>query len=110
MTTASKIASHSTAVDAPLRKSVFAELAHSGNSMVPGVSRSKVARPKIAFVDVSSEQGIEFTYQNGTRGDQLMVEATGGGCSWFDYDRDILIGFRSRSYECQLFNINISDH
>ena len=88
MATASKIATPSTVVDAPVRKSVFAELAHASNSLLPGVPRSKVARPKIAFVDVSNERGIEFTYQNGARGDQLMVEATGGGCSWFDYDRD----------------------
>ena len=87
-TTASKTVSHSTVVDAPLRKSVFAELAHASNSKSPGVLRSSVARPKIAFVDVSIERGIEFMYQNGARGDQLMVEATGGGCSWFDYDRD----------------------
>ncbi len=32
--------------------------------------------------------GIDFSYLNGTTGRALMVESTGGGCAWLDYDRD----------------------
>jgi hypothetical protein len=35
-----------------------------------------------------ADSGIEFVYENGARGQSLMVEATGGGCGWFDYDLD----------------------
>ncbi len=34
------------------------------------------------------DSGIDFTYENGARGQALMVEATGGGCGWLDYDSD----------------------
>jgi len=34
------------------------------------------------------DSGIDFTYLNGSRGQALMVEATGGGCGWLDYDLD----------------------
>lgn len=40
------------------------------------------------FADVHEQVGIHFTYQNGTTGKALMVEATGGGAGWLDYDRD----------------------
>lgn len=32
--------------------------------------------------------GINFQYDNGTSAAQLMVEATGGGAGWLDYDGD----------------------
>ena len=32
--------------------------------------------------------GIHFRYENGARGQSLMVEATGGGAGWLDYDLD----------------------
>ena len=35
-----------------------------------------------------ADSGIDFTYENGARGQALMVEATGGGCGWLDYDSD----------------------
>lgn len=36
----------------------------------------------------ATECGIDFVYQNGATGKALMVESTGGGCAWLDYDRD----------------------
>lgn len=47
--------------------------------------------PKVANRTHFSEvidSGIEFTYKNGATGQALMVEATGGGCGWLDYDLD----------------------
>lgn len=40
------------------------------------------------FAEVAAESGIEFTYDTGTKGQSLMVESTGGGCGWLDYDGD----------------------
>jgi enediyne biosynthesis protein E4 len=40
------------------------------------------------LVDVHAEAGIEFIYENGATGRNLMVEATGGGAGWLDYDGD----------------------
>lgn len=40
------------------------------------------------FTTVSPQCGIDFTYQNGASGSLLMVEATGGGCGWLDFDCD----------------------
>lgn len=70
------------------RKSVFAELALSQASAKSASPPIAITRTRVAFEDVAQERGVEFTYQNGAIGNQLMVEATGGGCSWLDYDRD----------------------
>jgi len=43
---------------------------------------------QLNFKDVASNVGLEFQYDNGAEGRQLMVEATGGGCGWIDVDRD----------------------
>lgn len=40
------------------------------------------------FFTEAVESGIRFSYLNGTTGRALMVESTGGGCAWLDYDRD----------------------
>ncbi len=40
------------------------------------------------FRDVAEERGIHFIYDNGASPKALMVESTGGGCGWFDYDLD----------------------
>ncbi|MBI3863525.1 MAG: CRTAC1 family protein [Planctomycetia bacterium] len=43
------------------------------------------------FTDVAESVGIRHIYQNGASPKALMVESTGGGCGWLDYDRDGLI-------------------
>ncbi len=40
------------------------------------------------FTNVAAEVGLMHVYVNGAAGQVLMVEATGGGCGWLDYDRD----------------------
>lgn len=44
----------------------------------------------LRFREVAAEWGLDFTYLNGSRGNLLMSEATGGGCGWIDFDRDDL--------------------
>lgn len=38
--------------------------------------------------DVASLVGLEHTYVNAEAGKAIMVEATGGGCGWGDFDQD----------------------
>jgi hypothetical protein len=40
------------------------------------------------FREVQHETGVQFRYENGANGRKLMVEATGGGAAWIDFDRD----------------------
>ncbi|MEK6260409.1 MAG: CRTAC1 family protein [Planctomycetota bacterium] len=43
---------------------------------------------RLRFEDVASQLGIQHRYDNGAAGQSLMVEATGGGAGWFDFDLD----------------------
>lgn len=43
---------------------------------------------QIQFEDVAAQAGIQFVYENGAAGRELMVESLGGGVAWFDYDMD----------------------
>ena len=49
------------------------------------------------FEDVAKDVGVVFTYANGATGKALMVEATGGGAGWVDFDGDGLLDL----YLCQ---------
>ncbi len=40
------------------------------------------------FVDVTSTSGVDFVHYNGAKGEKLLPETMGGGCAFFDYDRD----------------------
>ncbi len=42
----------------------------------------------VIFHDVHRDLGINFIYDRGDRGKLLMVESTGGGGGWIDFDRD----------------------
>ena len=42
----------------------------------------------IELKDVAQEVGLSHIYVSGTSGKLLMVEGTGGGVGWIDYDRD----------------------
>ncbi|HEV3003122.1 MAG TPA: CRTAC1 family protein [Pirellulales bacterium] len=50
--------------------------------------RSQAKIPKVAFSDITEAAGIRFTHVNGAYGDKLLPETMGGGCAFFDYDRD----------------------
>jgi hypothetical protein len=53
---------------------------------------STAANPRtehhLRFSDVALKSGVDFIYQNGAKGQSLMVESAGGGCGWLDYDSD----------------------
>ncbi len=43
---------------------------------------------RLRFEDVARQLGIQHRYDNGAAGQSLMVETTGGGAGWFDFDLD----------------------
>ncbi len=53
----------------------------------PEASRATLS-PSIRFTEVAPKVGLSHTYRNGEQGRSIMVETTGGGCGWLDYDRD----------------------
>lgn len=42
----------------------------------------------LRFTDVAAQLGLVHTYQNGEQGKSVMVETTGGGAGWLDFDGD----------------------
>src|SRR5271169_3208912 len=64
--------------------------APSGNAQAPSAS-SKLAlsqAPPIKFEDASDKSGIEFTHSFGSRQLGSLLEGTGAGCVWLDYNND----------------------
>ena len=69
----------------------------------PAIPVSTVVDPKAAaaaplltthplrFTDVSGPAGIRWTYRNGAMGKHHMIETTGGGVAFFDYNNDGLL-------------------
>jgi hypothetical protein len=49
------------------------------------------------FQEIADELGVRFSFATGAAGQALMVEATGGGAGWLDYDGDGLLDL----YFCQ---------
>lgn len=68
----------------PPRSSSIAASLRAGST----TKTSESLTTSVRFVDRASELGIDHVYLNGAAGNHLMVEATGGGCGWVDFDRD----------------------
>lgn len=70
-------------------------------SNAPPATRKKPSANRLTtfpfFQEVAKDVGVSFTYLNGATGKVLMVEATGGGAGWIDYDNDGLLDI----YLCQ---------
>ncbi len=66
-------------------------------SVTPDPTKARRLSSFPRFTDVAGSVGVDFTYRNGATGKVLMVEATGGGAGWLDYDRDGLLDL----YLCQ---------
>lgn len=50
------------------------------------ISATEVEFPQ--FRDIAKDIGINHIFDNGASSQALMVESTGGGCGWLDYDGD----------------------
>ena len=57
-----------------------------GSAVTPNNSVREIAFPQ--FTDVAADVGIHHVFDNGASPKALMVESTGGGCGWGDFDRD----------------------
>jgi hypothetical protein len=44
--------------------------------------------PLARWRDITRSAGIEFTHQNGARGERMLPETMGGGVAWLDFDND----------------------
>ena len=43
---------------------------------------------EVKFVDVTEQSGISFIHTNGAAGEYFLIETTGAGAAFFDYDND----------------------
>jgi hypothetical protein len=44
--------------------------------------------PKLRFVDVAKEAGVDFVHETGAFGQKYLPETMGAGCAFFDHDGD----------------------
>lgn len=58
----------------------------SGPAKLPTVAAKHP--PTGLYEEVAARAGIQFRFDNGARGRHYILESTGGGCAFFDYDRD----------------------
>lgn len=70
---------------APVSSVQPASKASSGS---PSSLRGAEPKSTIRFTDVAGETGLKFRYLNGPLELKLMVQSTGGGGGWLDFDRD----------------------
>ena len=54
--------------------------------LTPKVTSQEVSSP--VFLERAAQAQIDHRYESGPKALQLMVQPTGGGCGWIDYDRD----------------------
>lgn len=47
--------------------------------------------PKVEFVDVARQSGINFLHDNAASPQKYLIETMGAGCGWIDYDQDGLL-------------------
>ena len=52
------------------------------------LAASPAAQPAIRFEDATNQAGIHFTHSFGSRQLGSLLEGTGAGCIWFDYNND----------------------
>lgn len=55
---------------------------------VPHASQSAQPRSEIRFEDATAKAGIDFTHSIGSAKLGSLLEGTGSGCVWFDYNND----------------------
>lgn len=55
---------------------------------VPQASQTPSVKSSVRLRDCAAEVGLDFRYVNGPLPLKMMVQSTGGGGGWLDYDRD----------------------
>jgi hypothetical protein len=61
--------------------------AATGTAQAPAQSAPKIA-PAIRFEDASDKAGVDFVHSFGSRQLGSLLEGTGSGCVWLDYNND----------------------
>ncbi len=54
----------------------------------PSTQKTAAPQPAIRFEDASDRAGIDFVHSFGSRQLGSLLEGTGAGCIWFDYNND----------------------
>ncbi len=78
-----------TAPFAASQTSISAQVVASHGSLAseqPASAAPQVPQASIVFEDASDKAGIDFTHSFGSRQLGSLLEGTGAGCAWFDYD------------------------
>jgi enediyne biosynthesis protein E4 len=55
---------------------------------IPHASQTQEAKSTIRFEDTTAKAGIDFTHSIGSAQLSSLLEGTGSGCVWFDYNND----------------------
>ena len=56
--------------------------------MAWSLSACNLGSKTVQFADVTAQSGISFTHTNGSAGEYFLIETTGAGGAFFDYDND----------------------
>lgn len=67
---------------------IFALAASAAAQSVPHASQAAQQKSNIRFEDATAKAGIAFTHSFGSAKLSSLLEGTGSGCVWFDYDND----------------------
>jgi hypothetical protein len=70
------------------RQTVETPLPVEADYVPPQAEQTVVDIPRLPFTDVTLDAGIDFVHVNGAYGDKLLPETMGGGCAFFDFDKD----------------------
>jgi hypothetical protein len=57
-------------------------------AQTPSTGGSSAPKPAIRFEDATAKSGIDFTHSFGSRQLGSLLEGTGAGCVWLDYNND----------------------
>jgi hypothetical protein len=79
----------SAAVDAKTQVPAAPQIGLQAQSASPQLApKAQLAPPQVEFEDASDKAGIEFTHSFGSRQLGSLIEGTGAGCVWFDFNND----------------------
>jgi len=71
----------------PFRVKTAPDVAETGQPRVLEAPETPI-RGRVRFEDVHQAAGLEHVYRNGEAGRCMLMETTGGGAGWLDYDAD----------------------
>jgi hypothetical protein len=70
---------------------IAAAQAPAPSASAPGTQAASIPKSSIRFEDASAQAGINFTHSFGSAKLGSLLEGTGAGCVWFDYNNDGLL-------------------